>query len=247
MREAKQSPPSSGQAVPLAGGSGKASGLRILVVEDDAELREAIARRLRAVGYAADEANDLADGDDLQGISDYDLIILDRMLPDGDAFEQLAGWRQAGITTPVIFVTACGTVDDRVEGLNRGADDYLVKPFAMQELVARVAALTRRETTPTQAQITIGDLVVDTSRREVRRSGALLPLRPKEYSVLHLLARRVGTVVSRADIIEHCWDMAYEPMSNVEETVIASLRRKLGKPSLIQTVRGSGYVLEASS
>ncbi len=218
--------------------------MRVLIIEDDAELRGAVARRLRAVGYAADEATDLTDGDELQAVSDYDLVILDRMLPDGDAFEQLAGWRRAGVETPVILVTGSTSVEDRVEGLSTGADDYLTKPFAMAELLARVAALTRRATPPLPAQVRVGDLVIDSARREVRRAGTLLPLRPKEYSVLHLLASRKGVVVSRADIIEHCWDMNYEPSSNVEESVVASLRRKLGKPELIRTARGSGYVLE---
>ena len=151
------------------------------------------------------------------------------------------------MTTPVIFVTARGETVERVAGLEGGADDYLVKPFAMDELVARVAALTRREVTPRPAVLKFADLEIDTARREVRRAGALLPLRPKEYCVLHLLASRAGSVVSRADIIEHCWDMNYEPLSNVEESVVASLRRKLGKPSPIRTVRGGGYLLEAAS
>ena len=221
--------------------------MKVLIIEDDEALRGAIARRLRAVGHAADEAVDLADGDELAAVSDYDVVVLDRMLPDGDSLERLAGWRAAGVTTPVIFVTARGETVERVAGLEGGADDYLVKPFAMDELVARVAALTRREVTPRPAVLKFADLEIDTARREVRRAGALLPLRPKEYCVLHLLASRAGSVVSRADIIEHCWDMNYEPLSNVEESVVASLRRKLGKPSPIRTVRGGGYLLEAAS
>lgn len=219
--------------------------MRVLIVEDDAELRGAIVRRLRAVGFAADEASDLAEGDELRDLSEYDLVILDRMLPDGDAFEQLENWRRRGVQTPVLFLTASGRIEDRVEGLTRGADDYLTKPFAMSELLARVSALTRRGAPPRPALLNIGSLVIDTARREVRLAGALIPLRPKEYGVLHLLASRAGSVVSRADIIEHCWDMNYEPMSNVEEAIIAALRRKLGRPDLIRTVRGGGYVMES--
>lgn len=217
--------------------------MRILLIEDDAELRAAMMRRLRAVGYAVDEAPELGEGDSLRRVSDYDLVILDRMLPDGDGFEHLAQWRRGGMEVPVIFVTGSAEIEDRVEGLSTGADDYLVKPFAMEELVARVAALTRRGGVPVPPVLSVSDLVVDTARREVRRGDTLLPLRPKEYCVLHLLATRLGTVVSRQDIIEHCWDMNYEPMSNVEESVVASLRRKLGRPVLIQTVRGGGYLL----
>lgn len=218
--------------------------MRVLIIEDDQELRAAIVRRLRASGYAVDDAPDLAEGDDLQGVSDYDVVILDRSLPDGDGFEQLARWRRQGITVPVIFVTGSDQIADRVEGLSTGADDYLVKPFAMEELLARVAALTRRQASPQPSVVAVGDLEVDIARREVRRGGALLPLRAKEYCVLHLLATRLGSLVSRQEIIEHCWDMNYEPMSNVEESVVASLRRKLGPPSLIRTIRGGGYMLE---
>jgi DNA-binding response OmpR family regulator len=221
--------------------------VRVLIVEDDAELSGAMARRLRASGYAANEAASLAAADDLAGVSDYDLVVLDRTLPDGDALAFLGRWRQAGLRMPVIFVTASGDVDDRVAGLEGGADDYLPKPFAMEELLARVAALGRRAPVTTPPRIEIGDLVVDLARAEVTLGGALLPLRPKEFCVLRLLALRAGAVVPRADLIEHCWDCNYEPMSNVEESVVASLRRKLGRPALIATVRGAGYRLEVSS
>ena len=218
--------------------------MRVLVIEDDEALRGAIVRRLRAQGYAADEAERLLEGAELGAVNDYDLVILDRLLPDGDSLEELRDWRLAGLRAPVLFVSACDTVADRVAGLERGADDYLTKPFAMEELLARVAALVRRGEAAVAPVLEIGDLTVDLARQEVERGGTLLTLRPKEYALLRLLASRAGTVVSRAEIIEHCWDRNHEPMSNVEESVVASLRRKLGSPALLHTIRGSGYMLE---
>jgi DNA-binding response OmpR family regulator len=221
--------------------------VKVLVVEDDEALREAVARRLKAVGYAADEAASLRSADELASLYTYDAVVLDRILPDGDSLDLLARWRTEGHATPVLFLTALGAVEDRVGGLSHGADDYLSKPFAMQELIARVAALVRRAPFTRSNILVVADLKVDTARHEVRRGGVLLPLRPKGFGVLQLLASRAGTVVSRAAIIEHCWDAALEPMSNVEESVIASLRRKLGAPALIHTIRGGGYVLEERS
>ncbi len=221
--------------------------MRVLVVEDESELRGAIARRLRAAGHAVDEAGDLADADEQVFVNDYGAVILDRMLGAADGVERLREWRRRGDSTPVLLLTARDRVEDRVEGLEAGADDYLVKPFAMTELLARVTAISRRHATTPGASVIMreGDLEIDGGRREVRRDGVLIPLRPKEYALLELLARRVGQVVSRGDILEACWDRAHEASSNVEEVMIASLRRKLGRPSLIHTVRGTGYLFEA--
>ncbi|MCP5118938.1 MAG: response regulator transcription factor, partial [bacterium] len=195
--------------------------MRVLVVEDQKELRQAVVRRLRSRGYGADEANDGEAADQYLATYDYAVVILDRMLPDGDAIERLRTWRQQGKVTPILFLTARDQVGDRVTGLEAGADDYLVKPFAMDELLARVSALARRRSLPRPPIIREADVEIDTGRREVRRAGVLIPLRPKEYVLLGLLAARVGHVVSRAEIVAGCWGEEAEPLSNVEEVVIA--------------------------
>lgn len=218
--------------------------MRILVVEDQTELREAIVRRLQAHGFAVDPAADGRGAQELKEAFRYDVVVLDRMLPDGDGAELMHGWRRAGDATPVLLLTAMDRVVDRVDGLERGADDYLVKPFAMEELLARVAALTRRGGSSHASVLRRGDLELDLGRREVRRQGVLLPLRSKEWALLELLVTRPGQVVTRSEILDSCWDMAHEPGSNVEEVTIASLRRKLGTPRCIHTVRGMGYRFE---
>lgn len=218
--------------------------MRVLVVEDQEELRAALVRRLRTDGHGVDEAADGATAESFVQSYRYDAIVLDRMLPDGDALERLEEWRREGMSAPVLFLTARDRVEDRVAGLGAGADDYLVKPFAMDELLARLSAIARRGPAPRSAVVGVGDLEIDAGRREVRRDGVLLPLRPKEYAILELLANHAGQVVSREQIVSSCWGEDHEPLSNVEEVVIAALRRKLGKPSPIRTVRGAGYLLE---
>ena len=220
--------------------------MRILLVEDEVELREAIARRLRAQGHAVDEAGDGETADYLLGLYEHTVIILDRMLPDGDSTSRLVAWRRRGVSTPVLFLTARDQVADRIAGLEAGADDYVLKPFAMEELLARVAVLARRHTDPMPSVLRIGSLEIDCGRREVRVKDVLVPLRPKEYALLYLLATKLGRAVSRSEIIDACWDEAHEPLSNVEEALIASLRRKLAIPGAIKTVRGCGYMLESS-
>ena len=221
--------------------------MRLLVVEDEPELREAIARRFRALGHGVDEAGDAETATLMLRVYEYAVVILDRMLPDGDSVHDVERWRHEGVRTPVLFLTARDRVEDRVEGLEVGADDYLVKPFAMDELVARVATIARRGSAPRSPVVTFADVEIDTGRREVRRAGVLIPLRPKEYALLELLASRAGRVVTRRDIMDACWDEAAEPLSNVDEALVASLRRKLGKPSPIRTVRGAGYMLEGET
>lgn len=219
--------------------------MRVLLVEDEPELRMAIARYLRGLGHAVDECENCRSAKAAIEVYEHDAIVLDRILPDGDSIELLDGWRTEGKKVPVIFLTARDTVQDRVEGLQSGADDYLVKPFAMEELSARIGTIARRMASPEKMPVvSIGTLQMDKGRREVRRDGVLIPLRPKEYTLLELLVSRKGQVVSKHKIIDTCWDEASDPMSNVEESLIASLRRKLGKPNLIRTVRGSGYLLE---
>ncbi|MFD8497580.1 response regulator transcription factor [Amycolatopsis sp. NPDC059657] len=221
--------------------------MRVLVVEDDRELGAEVAGGLRAVGYAVDLAETLADADLKLAVNGYDCLVLDRILPDGDGLQLLRAQREAGVRVPALMLTALDAVGDKVAGFAEGADDYLVKPFAFAELSARVGALCRRAEHPRQAVVRVGDLEVDTSRKRVRRGGILLSLGAKEFAVLELLVVRAGQVVSRTDLIEHCWDELTDPMSNVVDAVIAQLRRKLGPPIIIGTVRGAGYIVETAA
>ncbi|MFK5955945.1 MAG: response regulator transcription factor [Planctomycetota bacterium] len=221
--------------------------MRVLLVEDQTELRQAVAKHLREKSFSVDEAGDLATARLLLPIHDFAVIIMDRMLPDGDGAHQVEHWRREGVSTPTILLTAKGKVEERVEGLQAGADDYLVKPFAMDELLARVSAVARRRGSGAPATVVVGNLEIDLARRQAKRNGMLLPLRPKEYAVLEYLATHLGQAISRRDLHNACWDTARESSSNVEEVVVAALRRKLGNPTVVHTVRGFGYVLEVGS
>jgi two-component system copper resistance phosphate regulon response regulator CusR len=214
------------------------------VVEDDRDLGTEVARGLRAAGFAVDLVATAADADMRLAVNDYDCVVLDRGLPDGDGLDMLGDRRAAGVRVPVLVLTALGTVADRVAGFDRGGDDYVVKPFALAELVARVRALCRRGEQPRPTIMRVADVEVDVARQRVRRAGVLLLLGGKEFAVLELLAARAGQVVSRSELFEHCWDEMAEPTSNVVDAVIAQLRRKLGPPPLIATVRGAGYLVD---
>ena len=219
--------------------------MRVLIIEDEPGLRDGITVALRVTGFAVDAAGDLAEGRRLAAEHRYDCVIADRMLPDGDGLGILDdGWRRRN-RTPVLILTARDAVRDRVEGIERGADDYLTKPFAMAELLARVRMLCRRVDGAAPAVTEIGDVEVDSARHEVRRNGIVLSLTVKEFAVIELLASRPGQAVSRDEITAQCWDRLTEPMSNAVDVVISQLRRKLGEPSPIRTVRGVGYILEA--
>ena len=220
--------------------------MRVLVLEDDPELGVEIAGGLRSVGYAVDLVATIADADLSVAVNGYDCLVLDRMLPDGDGLELVRELRAAGSRLPVLMLTALDTVGDRVSGFTEGADDYLVKPFAFAELAARVGALCRRADQPRPAILRAGGLEMDTASKRVRRDGVLLSLGVKEFAVLELLMVRAGQVVSRTDLIEHCWDEQADPVSNVVDAVIAQLRRKLGPP-VISTVRGAGYLIDEPS
>ncbi|MEV6098784.1 response regulator transcription factor [Nocardia sp. NPDC051981] len=217
--------------------------VRVLVCEDDRNLGDEVAAGLRAAGFAVDLARDCADADLKITVNTYDCLVVDRGLPDGDGLDLVRAHRDSGQRTPVVMLTARDALADRLDGFAHGADDYVVKPFAMDELAARVGALCRRRELPAPTRTVVGTLVVDRPRRRVHRAGTLLTLTPKEFGVLELLAVRAGTVVTRAELIECCWDEMAEPVSNVVDVVVAQLRRKLGAPPLIETVRGAGFTI----
>lgn len=220
--------------------------MRLLVIEDSTALREALVNGLRSVGFTVDAAADGTEGWEKAGEANHDAIILDRMLPGLDGLEILRRLRLAGSQVPVLLLTARDTVADRVAGLDAGADDYLVKPFAVAELLARVRALGRRGNHRAEPVATIADLEVDTVNRTVRRSGRRIELTPREYQVLSLLLERPGAVLTRMEI--HAQIAPHEPAasSNVVDVLIGRLRRKLHPPGatpLIHTRRGFGYQL----
>jgi DNA-binding response OmpR family regulator len=221
--------------------------MRVLVVEDDSDLALAVGTALRGAALSVDEARTLIQADQLLFSNEYDCAVFDRMLPDGDALHYVDRQRRSGWDVPVLFLTARDTPGDRVAGFEHGGDDYLGKPFGVAELVARVRSLCRRSGQRRPPVLRYGDLELDAARREVRRNDVLLTLTVKEFAVLEFLMSHPDQVVSRGQIEEHCWDAMAELMSNVVDVVIAQLRRKLGEPGLIGTVRGVGYRLSASS
>ena len=225
---------------------GETPEMKVLVVEDEAPSAAALKRGLEEEGFAVDLAPDAPAAEEAVAAYDYDVIVLDVRLPRGDGFALCRRWREAGLTTPIIFLTACDDVADRVRGLDLGGDDYLVKPFAFDEFLARVRALVRRgPATHASPVIRVGDLSIDTGRRRVTRADRILPLTAREYQILEFLARNAGKVVPRTDLWEHVWASETVPDSNVVDVYVRYLRNKLGRsPDLIRTVRGGGYVLE---
>ena len=226
-----------------------ASSMRVLLVEDEPHAAHVLAKGLREQTYAVDVA---ADGDSAVfrvGTTDYDAVILDVMLPVRDGFAVCRTIRESGCAVPILMVTARDAVESRIQGLDSGADDYLVKPFDFGELLARLRALIRRGRQPLLPEkLTVGPLVLDTRGRRVRVRNRPVLLTAKEYALLEYLARRAGDVVSRGDIAEHVWDEHYDPLSNVVDVYVQRLRRKLdapGSPSMIRTRRGEGYELSA--
>jgi len=220
--------------------------MRVLVIEDYEPLRKSLSRGLRNAGFAVDASGDGEEGLWYARTNDYDAIVLDLMLPGIDGLTILRRLREEGRKTPVLILTARGEVEDRVRGLDRGADDYLVKPFALEELLARVRALVRRGYDAKDPVVRVGDLEVDTAGRVARRGGEPLHLTAREYALLEFLALRAGQVVTRADIWEHIYDFNASAQSNVVEVYIGYLRRKTerdGRSRLIHTRRGFGYVL----
>jgi DNA-binding response OmpR family regulator len=224
--------------------------MKVLLVEDSTRLQMSVGRALRKAGYALDVTDNGEDGLWQAVANDYDVIVLDIMLPKLDGLSLLRQLRQKGKGTHVLLLTARDTVEDRVQGLQLGADDYLVKPFALEELLARVEALCRRAYGSKQTRLVIADLEIDTVAKEVSRAGNPVRLKPREYLLLEYLARRSGQVVSRGEIEAHIYDDSVDPMSNVVESAVCSLRKKIGAPNpapLIHTRHGLGYVLKAES
>ena len=215
--------------------------MRVLVVEDEEALADAIARGLRREGMAVDVALDGDAGHEKSTITRYDVIVLDRDLP-GMSGDELCGEIVAsGALTRVLMLTASGTVEDRVEGLSLGADDYLAKPFAFPELVARVRALARRATPATPPVLTVGDLELDPAKRTVSRAGRPVELTRKEFGVLETLMMAHGAVVSSEELLDRVWDENADPFTTTVRVTVMTLRKKLGEPGLIDTVVGSGY------
>jgi two-component system OmpR family response regulator len=221
--------------------------VRALLVEDDVSIAEFVVRGLKEAGFAVDHA---ADGD--AGLTaaleqPYDVAVVDLMLPRRDGLSLIEELRRRAVTTPVLILSARRSVDDRVRGLQAGGDDYLTKPFAFAELLARVQALVRRATrAPEPTTLTVDDLVLDLLSRRVTRADTSLDLRPREFSLLEYLMRNAGHVVSKMMILSHVWDYSFDPQTNVVDVLVSRLREKIDRPfekKLLHTVRGVGYVL----
>lgn len=222
--------------------------MRLLVVEDEKRIAGFLSRGLESAGYAVDVAGDGKSAIECVQGTDYDLIILDLMFPDTDGLKVLERIRNRKASPPVLILSARGGVDDRVKGLEVGADDYLTKPFAFVELLARVRALLRRGQ-PLPERLQVGDLVLDCIRRRVSRAGETIDLAPKEFSILEYLMRNRGRPLSRTMIVEHVWDMDYDGLTNIVDVYIRHLRSKIDDRfplKLIHTVRGIGYMLESA-
>jgi two-component system OmpR family response regulator len=219
--------------------------MKILIIEDDTQTRDYVAAGLKEAGHTVDAAKDGYEGLFLAQEASYGLLIVDRMLPGMDGLSVVKKLRSAGLSVPVLFLTTMCGIDDRVEGLNAGADDYLVKPFAFSELEARVNALLRRpRETIEQKFLQVSGLEIDLMKRLVTRDGECIDLQPTEFRLLEYLVRHAGQVVTRTMLLENVWDFHFDPKTNIVETHISRLRSKLNavdKPDLIQTVRGAGY------
>ena len=222
--------------------------MRILLAEDDRQLRESIARGLREASYAVDDAPDGDRAIYLAAVNEYDAIILDIVLPGKDGLEVCRAIRRKGVHAPILMLTARDTVEDKITGLDAGADDYLTKPFDFGELLARLRALVRRRGDVLPGELSVADLVVDTRRHSARRGKREITLTTKEYALLEHLVRNAGRIVSRAEINAHVWDDNHDPFSNLIDVYVSRLRRKVDggeRVALISTRRGVGYMLSA--
>ena len=223
--------------------------MRALLVEDDATIADFVVRGLREAGFVVDHVSDGDVGLTTATQQAYDVAIVDLMLPKRDGLSLIETLRTRGVTTPVLILSARRSVDDRVRGLQAGGDDYLTKPFAFAELLARVQALVRRATrSPEPTTLTVADVVMDLLSRRVTRGGKTLDLRPREFTLLEFLMRHAGHVVSKTMILSHVWEYNFDPQTNVVDVLVSRLREKIDRPfeaKLLQTVRVVGYVLRA--
>lgn len=221
--------------------------MRLLVIEDDDDVASFLVKGLSEVGHAVDRARDGAEGEDRALAGGYDVLIVDRMLPKKDGLTIVSGLRASGDTTPVLILSALGAVDDRVKGLRAGGDDYLTKPFAFAELLARVDALARRRAPEeSETRYTVGDLVLDRLTRRVTRGSVVLSLQPREFRLLEYLMKHAGQVVTRTMLLEGVWDYHFDPQTNVIDVHVSRLRAKIDKDfdtQLLHTVRGAGYTI----
>jgi two-component system OmpR family response regulator len=220
--------------------------MRVLVAEDDVRMAAALARGLRGEGMAVDVASTGAETLELASMTTYDAVVLDVMLPGGDGFDTCRRLRADGMWVPVIMLTARASVDDRVKGLDSGADDYLTKPFSLAELLARLRALVRRGPVERPTELTVGNLRLNPATREVHRGETAVDLSAREFALLETFMRRPGQVLSQAQLLEAAWDLGYEQRSNVVEVYIRYLREKIDRPFgvvSLETVRGTGYRL----
>jgi two-component system OmpR family response regulator len=225
--------------------------MRVLLVEDDRKIASFIVKGLKAEGFAVDHAADGEDGLHLALGESYDIAVIDIMLPKFDGLRLIQKMRQEKVKTPVIILSAKDSVNDRVKGLQTGGDDYLTKPFAFSELLARIQALIRRSSDQSEpTRLTVGEITMDLIKREVVRAGRKIDLQPLEFSLLEYLMRNAGRVVSKTMIMEHVWDYYFDPQTNVVESRIYKLREKIDKgfaTKLIHTVRGVGYVIKGET
>ena len=222
--------------------------MRILLIEDDPETAEHVCHALRAQGHEVDESRAGLEGLARARTGEHAALIVDRMLPGLDGLSLVRQLRQEGTQTPVLFLTTMSGIDDRVTGLNSGGDDYLTKPFALAELVARVNAIARRSEPPLQVAFKAGDLEMDLLRRTVQRAGRAIELQPQEFKLLEYLLRNAGRLVTRSMLLEHVWDLHFDPRTNIVETHMSRLRSKMDRgfaTELIHTIRGNGYILRA--
>ena len=221
--------------------------MRVLVIEDDRETAQFLLKSLKESGHAADAASDGEAGLELAQAGQHDVLIVDRMLPKLDGLTLIKTLRSDGVRTPVLVLSALGEVDDRVKGLRAGGDDYLTKPYAYSELLARIEALARRVVPEEQeTRYTVGDLVLDRLSHRVTRGGESIPLQPREYRLLEYLMKNAGQVVTRTMLLEHVWDYHFDPQTNVIDVHVSRLRSKIDKSfekPLLHTVRGAGYMI----
>lgn len=224
--------------------------MRILVVEDDRKIGTFLVKALKQEGFAADHAEDSNSGLSLALVTPYDAAVVDVMMPGLNGLDLIEELRRRNVGTPVIILSARHTVDDRIEGLRRGGDDYLTKPFSLSELLARIQALIRRAAATVEpTRLVVGDLILDLRRREVTRGGRRIELQPRELTLLDYLMRNADRPVSKMMILEHVWDYSFDPQTNVVDVLVCRLRNKLDRDfsiKLIHTLRGVGYVIKST-